>query len=475
LAVIDTRMDRAVPPSSGKLGAADLLRKASLPFPVVLYLLCVVLPIGFKVGPLAMTSLRLLLLVMILPLLARLLMGKYGRLFLTDYLFMAHVGWIAVALQMNNPDRMVEQVGSLGIEFLGGYLMGRAYIRDTKSFAALCRWMVFLVCCTLPFAIYESQTGKPIILELIRSLPGIDTVAKVRPDPRWGLERAQVVFAHAIHFGLFCSVAFSLAFVALRGITGTTQRWIASCMIGLSGFLALSSGAILAFVLQIALITWAAVFDRIKWRWWLLLGLFAVAYVVVDLLSNRTPMRVFMTYATFSAHNAYWRSIIFEWGLKNVWANPLFGVGLNDWVRPTFMSSGSMDNFWLVIAVQFGIPGFLLLAVGFTLPVIYIMRREFTVDTVLTQFRRAWVFTILGLSFTLSTVHIWTNIYSFIFLVFGAGMWLILVKLPDQPDGSASVTVSPDVSKSSRYTRFPNRDAGRALVVPERRATQLQP
>ncbi|MGL4489886.1 MAG: O-antigen ligase family protein [Rhizobiaceae bacterium] len=429
------------------------MRKASLPFPVILYLLCVVLPVGFRVGPLAMNTLRVLLLIMVLPLLARLLAGKYGRLFVTDFLFVAHIGWMAVALLQNNPDRMVEQVGSMGIEFLGGYMFGRAYIRDRESFAALCRWMIFLVCCTLPFAIYETQTGRPIILEMIRSLPGIDTVAKVRPDPRWGLQRAQAVFAHAIHYGLFCSVAFSLSFVALNGIIGKTRRWVSSGLIALSGFLALSSGALLAFVLQIFLITWAWVFARLKWRWWLLLGLFAVAYVIIDIFSNRTPMRVFMSYATFSAHTAYWRSIIFEWGMKNVWGSPIFGIGLNDWVRPWYMYSGSMDNFWLVNTVQFGIPGFLLLAIGYIIPIFHIIRRNFESDPVLSNFRRAWVFTFLGLSFTLSTVHVWTNIYSFVFMMFGAGMWLILAKPQD-----GTMDDPPAAGQTGiQYTRFPHR------------------
>jgi O-Antigen ligase len=438
-----------------KESAVAQLRKVALPLPVILYLLCVVLPIGFKAGPLAMTSLRVLLLVMVLPLLARLLLGRYGRVFLTDYLFLAHVGWMAVALMQNNPDRMVEQVGSLGIEFLGGYVIGRAYIRTPEAFAALSRWVILLVCCTMPFAVYESQTGKPIILELIRSLPGVETVAKVRPDPRWGLQRAQVVFAHAIHYGLFCSVAFSLAFVALNGWIGTAKRWILSGLIAASGFLALSSGALLAFVLQMSLIAWAAAFARLKWRWWLLVGMFCLAYVIVDIFSNRTPMRVFMSYATFSAHNAYWRSIILEWGLMNVWDNPIFGIGLNDWVRPWFMHSGSMDNFWLVMAVRFGIPGFLLLAAGFVLPIYYIMRRDFASDRILTQFRRAWIFTFLGLSFTLSTVHVWTNIYSFIFMMFGAGMWLILAQPTDGAADAAIPETSSDGRTLSRYTRFP--------------------
>jgi len=417
-----------------------MLMKARLPWPVTVYLFCLVIPIWFDVGSMSLSSLRLFLLVMVVPLTIRLAAGKYGRLVVTDFLFLLHIGWATIALAVNNPSSVIGNVGSAGIEFLGGYVLARTQIRSVADFLALCRWMVFLSFCTLPLSLYEAKTGQPLLLELIRSLPGIDTFAKVRPGPRLGLFRAQTVFAHAVHHGLFCSVAFSLCFVALKGVMSGPKRALASAAIALSGFLALSSGALLAVVLQIALIAWAAIFARIRWRWWLLVALFALAYIVVDLLSNRDPISVFMSYATFSAHNAFWRGTIFEWGMKSVWAHPLYGVGLNDWVRPWFMYSGSMDNFWLVMAVRYGIPGFIFLALGYAIVIARVMRRNFDADPVLTLIRRAWVFTFLGLTFTLCTVHVWSSIYSFVFFMFGAGVWLIFadgrgpVAAPDTPD-----------------------------------------
>ncbi len=398
---------------------------AGLKWPVALYLLCLIVPIGFNAGSLAMTSLRLLLLLMIVPITLRLIMGYYGRILLTDVLFFAHIGWAGLALAINNPDQVVQQFGSVGMEFIGGYAIGRAYIRGPEDFTALARWLVISVLILFPFAILETLSGHALIVETIRKLPGLTSVVPVAAEPRMGLERVQAVFAHPIHFGLFCAVVMSLAFVGLKGRLPLPFRWGASGVVGMSGFLALSSGALLAILLQLALFAWSTVFARIRWRWWLLVGVFAVIYVAIDVLSNRTPLRVFMSYATFSAHTAYWRSIIFEWGMVNVWKHPLFGIGLNDWERPYYMYSGSMDNFWLVMAVRYGIPAFLLLVLGYAWSLIVIMARDFTSDPVLTQFRRAWVFTFLGLSFTLCTVHIWANIYSFCFFMYGAGMWLV--------------------------------------------------
>ena len=99
-------MDATIPRASGlsKLGPAATqplappkratLQNSKLPFPVVLYLLTIIMPIGFNAGPLAMTTLRLLLIVMVVPLLAGLLSGRYGRIFVTDILFVLHLLWI---------------------------------------------------------------------------------------------------------------------------------------------------------------------------------------------------------------------------------------------------------------------------------------------------------------------------------------------------------------------------------------------
>lgn len=435
-----------------RLGPQSGILRTRLPLPAALYLLCVVLPIMFNLGPLLLSGLRLYLLLLIIPLMVQLFSGRFGQVSVIDILFILHMGWATVALTMNNPDMVVSQVGSVGAEFLGGYLVGRAYIRTPEAFAALCRWVILLVLCSAPFAVLETQTGRPIIIDTIQKLPGVFSVADVNIEARMGLQRAQVVFAHPIHYGLFCSVAFSLAFVALKDLTSPTRRYVMSCIVMCCGFLSLSSGGLLAIFLQLFLILWSILFTKMRWRWWLLLGLGCLAYIVIDILSNRSPVVAVLSRLAFSTHNLYWRTIIFDWGMKNIWDNPIFGIGLNDWERPWYMHSGSMDNFWLVMGVRYGIPGFLLLALGYVLGLFHVMRRNFEGDPALLNFRRAWVFTFLGLSFTLSTVHVWTNVYSFVFFMFGAGMWFIMA-VPRSSEGPEPETAD-ELQGTSPYTRF---------------------
>ncbi|PPB79670.1 O-antigen ligase [Albidovulum inexpectatum] len=450
---------------------------------VLLYVLAVILPIGFDIGTIAMTVLRLLLLIMIVPLGIRLFSGGLGKIYPTDWLLVLHCLWSFVSIGVNNPNRVVENAGAYSLELLGGYLIGRAYIRSPAAFYRLIRYVLIFAVLSLPFAIVESQTGRAVIIGILESIPGIKTVAQVDIAPRLGLHRSQVVFAHPIHYGLFCTSVLALSWIGMRGVTSGAARYLGVFAVLAAVFLSLSSGALLAALLQIGLIAWNAIFRNVERKWSILVGLFALAYIVIDLLSNRTPLRVFMSYATFSAHNAFYRAIIFEWGMINVWNNPIFGLGLRSWIRPSFMKSGSIDNFWLVAAVKFGFPGFLTLAGAYADAMWRIGRRRLAPGSALSDLRLAWMITFVGLTFTLATVHIWTSIFSYVFFLLGAGMWMINapeaglapVQPPDAPERTGgpmwsrpapelkltrdrSETPARPRQDTRRYTRFDGSD-----------------
>lgn len=431
------------------------LGKIHLPLAASLYLAAVTLPIEFNVGPLYMNGVRLLLIVLIVPLMLRLLSGAYGRILLPDIMFILHFCWITLSLAIMSPNQVVANAGSTGIEFLGGYVLGRACIRDRATFVALIQALGFICLCLFFFAVYESLTGQSLLLRILNSLPGLKSLSDTTSDKRMGLYRAQTSFIHPIHSGLFFILTFSLCFIGLKLVYGTARRWTVAIASALGCFLALSSGAFLALVLQLGLITWATIFREKKARWWYLLALFACLYVLISLLSDRSPIMVFLSYATFSSHTAYWRTIIFEYGMQNVWANPWFGLGMNpDWVRPVWMYSGSVDNFWLLTAMRYGIPGFLFLAIGYAWSLWRIGTRDFDADEDLWNLRRAWMFSFIGLTFTICTVHIWSSVYSFVFFMFGSGMWFLYTE-PEKPGDNAAEDEAAQNQRRLSYTRFP--------------------
>lgn len=440
--------------------------------PVLIYLAAIVLPIGFNVGPLNLNILRLLLLVMIVPLTVNLFTGRYGRVIWTDILFYLHIFWMMVALIVNNPDRAVVFFGSQSIEFIGGYVLARAFIRTREDFIALCKGIVLVTCFLLPFAVIEAGTRRPLILLGIDALPGVFSASGTGTSESWGqaqrlgLYRAQTAFPHPILHGLFCATVFPLAFVALKGVYSMAGRYVLSAAVAACALLSLSAGPLLSMILVFMLIGWSHVLRGVRARWSLLVWLIVALYVVIDLLSNRTPIRVFLTYATFSPQTGWMRLIIFEWGMVNVWANPLFGIGLNDWVRPVWKSA-SMDNFWLVNAVRYGIPGFVFLALGYLIALWRIGRQNFDADPILWQLRRGWMFAFVGLSVTLATVHVWSSLYSFVFFMFGSGMWMFTAApaTGSEPAGTARPrrrALSPRRSQGAADRPSPEPVAARA-------------
>lgn len=406
---------------------------------------------GFGLGSVAITTMRLLLMATIIPTSVKLFSGKYGKVYPVDYLFYVHILWATLALIVNNPSLAIQNAGSFSVEFLGGYTLARAYIRTPAAFIAAVRMILILVVVAVPFAIHETITGTALIPKWIDMIPGLWSVEQVDIEKRMGLQRVQVYFAHPIHFGLFCSSVLALTFVSMRGIMSDFSRYLLSFVVCFCVFLSLSSGALLAALLQTFLVVWAFMLRRNEARWKILIGIFAFIYVAIDLASNRTPLRVFMTYATFSSHNAYYRSIIFEWGMINVWANPIFGLGLRTWIRPGYMKSGSMDNFWLVMAVRYGIPGFLAIAIGYADALYRVGRRKFAQGSLLANLQFGWMVVFVGLSFTLTTVHIWTAIYSYVFFLLGAGMWM--ASAADDSGQGEAIADTSDRRRRVSYSR----------------------
>jgi hypothetical protein len=439
-----------------------------LALPVKLYLLAVVLPMGFFAGPIFLTPVRAILLIMAVPLFIQAVTGRMGRLNLIDLGLCLHVVWIGISFFMNTPERMVETVGSAGLELIGGYFIARAYLQSREQFVSLCKWLLVIGLALVPLALIEGVTRRVVLIEFFNSLPNIRSEAIVYNEERMGLRRSQVVFAHPIHFGLFSSVCFVMCFVALKDTLRDPTRWILSAILGLGVFLSLSSGALLATMIQIALVAWGVVFKRVKSKWLILCALFALALTCVAIVTGDSPIRVFMRYATFSAHNAFWRGIIFEYGMMNVGLNPMFGLAgnLEFWIRPDFMPSPSIDNFWLGTAMAVGIPGLLFLLVPYLGLMVRVALRDFSGDDALRTLRYAWMFCFVGLTFTLATVAIWKSIFSFTFFMLGAGVWMIYAK-PRQDgepreDASAEDAGAALAARRSVYTRFPTTAAAPA-------------
>lgn len=427
-------------------------RPENLPFLAKLVLISLLVPAYFSVGTLAMSPSRLLFLFIVPVLTINLFRGVYGRILATDLMIFGFAAWMTLAMLVNHSPRVaIEYTGSRTIVLLGGYLTARATIRSKGAFVALIRFLAAAVLVTFPFAAYEAITGRAPVLHWLASLPGITSNADLSTDPRLGLWRAQVVFSHAIHYGIFCSLAFSLVFVGLSDRMRSFRRLVTSGFIGLSCFFSVSSGPVLAMAAQLGLIGWSIVFRRSSYRWVILWSLGIIFYIIAELATGRAAIYAIVSRISFSSSTAFARRVLFNFGVDQIGRKPLFGVGYNTWPLPRWMT-GSVDNFWLFVAVRFGLPALILLAGAFLVAMILAGRRDFSVDPEIYPLRRAWIFTLVSVVLVLATVAIWGELYSLVLFTLGSGMWFLTV----DPNRMATrpVVTEAEPERSSRYTRF---------------------
>ncbi len=425
--------------ASPRRSPVPVAEEKSLNWLVPLLMWSLILPVIVNLGPLRLSPNRIILVLTVVPLIIMWLMGAAGRIRAADILVILSSLWMAITLVVYGGTPLIETAGITGVEMLGPYLMARCFIRTEKQYQALIRHLYWIAVVLTPIAALEAATG-------IRALHVLfEPVFSTFPygsNMRWSLLRAHAGFEHPILFGCFTAFLFSPIYFSLRLRMSPVKAFMVALPVPVATFFALSMGAYLGLLIQFMLIGWAFVMRKLTARWYILSGLILFAYIFVDVLSNRNPFQVFITYLTFDAHTAYWRVLIFTYGVQNVWANPIFGIGLGDWVRPYFMYSSSVDNFWLLMAMRHGIPGFVLITGAYIAVMTTLMRTKPALPSVQIH-RRALVFSLIGLGVAIITVHLWNATFVFLMFALGAGAWM-----SDTPQEEQGTNARPSAALS---------------------------
>jgi hypothetical protein len=407
--------------------------------PVAIFFFGMLLPtaVSLNLGGLRLSVYRIVLIVMFVPMLVQLLSGRAGRLTVFDALVLAHCAWALLALiKWGGPAQGIESGGIYIVEFAGAYLLGRLYIRSYEDFAAMARAYVALVVAMLVFTIPEALTSVHILHDSISAAFGGPPAPFI--EQRMGLERTFGPFDHPILYGVFSASAFSLGYFVvakrrLMNMGGMAQ--VAG--VGVATFMSASGGPYVVLMMQAFVAAWQRVLGRVKGRWAALFALFAVTYVAIDLFSTKTPFHVFINNFTFSTQSAYNRILIFEFGTAEVARHPFFGIGLGDWERPAWMSD-SMDNFWLVVAVRYGLPALAFL-LALLLGLVWCASRRKGLPEDWRRARHAWAFTLFGITVAAATVHLWNALFVLFVFLIGSGAWLVDARPGRAPQASRTL------------------------------------
>lgn len=412
--------------SSLPAGAKDQSASSPPVWPAKLLIVCLAIPFFFPIGPLFLTADRFILLALILPCLTIWASGKAGPIHAADIMVLLLCLWSALSMfVIDGPSIAVEGAGIAFLETFGAYLVARCFVRDADAFHSVVRFLFWFVLLMLPFAIHETLTSRNGLLSIANSI--WPSYADVPKEPRWGLDRVALTFYHPILFGVFCGSAFALTYYVLGYQASKFLGFVRTSTVGLMTFLSLSSGPITALVAQLGLILWDKILGRFPRRWVFLSAGVIFLWILAEIAANRSVPELFLTYFAFNPGTAYNRLRIWEFGTMSIANHPLLGIGLTgDWVRPWWMS-GSMDMFWIVSAVQHGLPAGIFLHLAFIVMVLSVAFKS-NLDDRSSSYRTGYLICMMGFYLAGWTVHYWKVIYVLFMFFLGCGAWIIFHK-----------------------------------------------
>lgn len=396
---------------------------------VVIFLVALPLPWIISLGPLNLTVYRFVLLIFLLPCLWKWVSGTLGGIKPPDLALFLYCIWAGIALfAAHDGPAGVQTSGILFIETMGSYLLARRFIRNAADFRGMVLVVTAVVLVLSPFAIYEWATGnKPILWALSTIFP---TVEVTMMTPRWGFWRVQGPFSHSIEFGLFCTSILALTHLAWGHNRSFASRWLLTGAVAGTTFLSMSSAPLTCLIFQIMLMGYNWFFLRCSIRWTILWSIVIFGFLVIQFGSDLGAVKFFISHFTFDPQTGWYRVAIWDFGSASVLNHPLLGIGLTDWARPRWMASDSVDNFWLLTAMRYGIPSVILLFASCIWMVLSIVRTKSS-DSSIKICRLAYLICMTTFFFVGVTIHFSHAIYAWFMFVLGSGAWLLDVKHPN--------------------------------------------
>ena len=176
-----------------------------------------------------------------------------------------------------------------------------------------------------------------------------------------------------------------------------------------------------------------------------------IKYIFLSFASNRGPVVLLIETLTFNSGTGWTRIHIWRNGIDDVMRNPIFGIGLNDWTRPFWLTS-SVDNFWLLTAMRYGIVGFSFLAAGVAWHAYKVLTAK-GLTAYERQLRVGYMIGLISLSLSLATVHIWGPPFVLFLAYIGAGVWFYTRPAPAEGELEEAQVVSTRRSGDLPLTR----------------------
>lgn len=266
---------------------------------------------------------------------------------------------------------------AVALDVIMPYIITRLCIKDIRDLRRALVILAPAISVVAAFVIFESVTHTQFLREGAQAIfaplgtkeYGESPLPTIQNDTRFGLLRAMGPFSHPILAGLFLLSFFSLVlFSRLRG----WPFWTAFAA-GTGVIFTLSSAAYLGLAMVVGL----AALERLRqisplMTWPRFLSICGTFLFAIQMVSEGGLIRVLIRF-TLDPQTGYYRLMIWEHGGRSVERYPWFGIGFQEFERLSWMS-GSVDAFWLILAMRYGLPCALLLGLAAVLAIVGLAR-----------------------------------------------------------------------------------------------------
>jgi hypothetical protein len=334
------------------------------------------------------------------------LLRKGRRLVSSDLFACAASAWIIGAAVLNGRSYSFSSSAALVFEFLGGYMLGRAYFFGRPALEKFVQVLKIAVVVVIAVAVLDHLSGKLVVNDFLR--------LNSEPEFRYGTMRAASIFPHAILYGTFCAVAGSIFLFSERN-RASQVRYVGLCFFGC--VLAMSSAPLLVFCVAISVYVYDYMARRHSWRWKVLAAIIGGLLLAVFVLTNN-PTSWLIEHLTLDPSTGYFRKATWDRAFYNISLSPLIGygfdeIGIED--AREFFDNASVDCVWLVLAIRFGIPIMVLLVLTNVTSFLVLGRKNGGRTDVPYMDRMRTGFTLAVVTFMLIglTVHFWNTIWMF--------------------------------------------------------------
>ncbi len=402
-------------------------------WPAVLLFYCILVPeeVRLQLGDFRLYAYRLCLL-SLFPLTLSILLRGRVRLGFVDMILIAAGCWMVGSMIFHEGlSKGLESGGVVAFDVISAYLVGRCYLRSPAQLRRFLKAVFPGVAAIGVIFALESLSHFLLIRPAAGAILGTAIEGRGAPGVviRNGLMRAYGPFPHPILGGLLIASFLPLYWLSFKGRLGKL-----GAVAALAAVFTMSSAGIMSLIINVCSI----VADRIvkvvrDVTWGLILTVAFIAALLVHFLSKSGLFSVIIRYLTLDTGTGFHRLLIWEYGWAEIERHPVLGIGFNDWVRPAWLHSDSVDAHWLAVGMQFGLPAALAL-VGTTVASITLLAKRRKVFAYAdSKLVAAIAFSLASMSLMMFTVTLWNNVYSWFCLLLGCASGISRMALRQCP------------------------------------------